>query len=215
LDWLMRSSVGQKLVMAVTGVILSLFIVVHMLGNLSAFSSALAINQYGAALRKIPALLWGARIGLLAAAGLHIWMYLVLLFRSWSARPQGYRVTTYQESTLASRTMRWTGVILAAFVIYHLLHLTTGQVHPDFKAGDIYHNLVTGLQVVPVALFYIVAMVALGFHVFHGVWSLFQSLGISQPRYNSLGRYFATLFTFIVVAGFAAIPIAILAGLLR
>ena len=215
LAWLLQSTVGLKVVMAVTGVVLTLFVLAHMLGNLTAFTSADALNAYGKALRKIPALLWGARLTLLASVGLHIYAYLVLWRRSAIARPQGYRVTTYEESTLASRTMRWTGPILAAFVVYHLLHMTTGNAHPDFRAGDIYHNLIVGLQVVPVAIFYIIAMIALGVHLFHGVWSTFQTLGASQPRYASLGRRFATVYTIIVVLGFAAIPIAILAGLLR
>jgi succinate dehydrogenase / fumarate reductase cytochrome b subunit len=159
--------------------------------------------------------LWAARLGLLASVGLHIYAYIVLWRRSAIARPQGYRVTTYEESSFASRTMRWTGPILAAFVVYHILHLTTGNAHPDFRPGDVYHNLIVGLQAAPIAVFYLIAMIALGVHLFHGVWSTFQTLGLSQPRYASLGRRFATLYAIIVVAGFVAIPIAVLAGLLR
>ncbi len=212
---ILGSSIGQKLVMAVTGIVLSGFIVGHMAGNLTVFKGAAAINAYGAALRRIPALLWGVRFGLLLSVGLHIWAYLALSIKSWGARPKGYRVTSYKEASLASRTMRWTGPILAAFIIYHLLHLTTGTVHPSFREGDVYHNLVAGLSVMPVAIFYIVAMACLALHVFHGVWSLFQSLGISQPRYDSFARRFATLFTIVVVGGFVIIPIAVLAGILK
>jgi len=209
------SSIGLKLVMAVTGVILCGFVLGHMAGNLTAFKGAAAINAYGAALRKFPALLWAVRLGLLVNTGLHVWAYLMLTGRSWKARNTGYRVTAYKESSFASRTMRWTGPILAAFVVYHLLHLTTGTVHPDFRSGDVYHNLVTGLQVQWVAVFYIVAMVCLALHVFHGVWSLFQSLGVSQPRYGSFGRKLATLFTIVVVGGFLLVPLAVLAGILK
>lgn len=214
---LMTSSLGLKFVMAATGVILSGFVLGHMVGNLTVFKGAEAINAYGAALRKVPALLWAVRLFLLASVGLHTWAYLVLTGRSWSARPQGYRVAAYKEASWASRTMRWTGPILAAFVVFHILHFTTGTFHPgfEFRHGDVYHNLVAGLTVVPVAAFYIVAMIALGFHLFHGVWSLFQSLGVSQPRYDSLARRFATLFTIIVVGGFAVIPLAVLAGMLK
>ena len=212
---LVTSSIGQKIVMAVTGVVLSAFVLGHMIGNLTVFRGAAAMDAYGAALRKFPALLWSVRLGLLAAVGLHIWAYWVLSRKSWAARPQGYRVSAYTESTFASRTMRWTGPLLLAFIVYHLLHLTTGTVHPQFEEGRVYHNLVVGLQVTWVALFYLLAMGALAFHVLHGVWSLFQSVGISQPRYDSAARRAATLFTIIVVAGFAIIPLAVLAGLLK
>ncbi len=212
---ILGSSIGQKLVMAATGIVLSGFIVGHMAGNLTVFKGAAAINAYGAALRKIPALLWGVRAFLLLSVLLHIWAYLALSIKSWGARPKGYKVAAYKEASLASRTMRWTGPILAAFIIYHLLHLTTGTVHPSFREGDVYHNLVAGLSVTWVAAFYIVAMLCLALHVFHGVWSLFQSLGVSQPRYDSLARRFATIFTIIVVGGFIIIPIAVLAGMLK
>jgi succinate dehydrogenase cytochrome b subunit len=212
---ILGSSIGQKLVMAITGVILSGFIVGHMAGNLTVFKGAAAINAYGAALRRIPALLWGVRAALLLSVLLHIWAYLALSLKSWGARPKGYKVTAYKEASFASRTMRWTGPILAAFIIFHILHLTTGTVHSSFREGDVYHNLVAGLSVMPVAVFYIVAMLCLALHVFHGVWSLFQSLGVSQPRYESFARRFATLFTIVVVGGFVIIPIAVLAGFLK
>jgi succinate dehydrogenase / fumarate reductase cytochrome b subunit len=214
---ILGSSIGQKLVMAATGIILSGFIVGHMVGNLTVFKGAAAINAYGAALRKFPAVLWGVRFGLLLSVGLHIWAYLALSFKSWGARPKGYRVTSYKEASFASRTMRWTGPILGAFVIFHILHITTGTIHPGFTyvSGDVYHNLVAGLSYAPVAAFYIVAMACLALHVFHGVWSLFQSLGISQPRYESFARRLATLFTIVVVGGFVIIPIAVLVGFLK
>jgi succinate dehydrogenase / fumarate reductase cytochrome b subunit len=215
LSRLMNSSVGQKFVMAATGVVLSGFVVGHMAGNLAAFAGPAALDAYGAALRKFPFLLWGMRLGLLAAVLLHIWAYWMLSRKSWSARAQDYQASAYQESTWASRTMRWTGPFLAAFILYHLLHLTTGTVHPDFLEGRVYHNLVTGLQVTWVAGFYLLALAALGFHLWHGVWSLFQSLGINQPRHGSMGRRLATLLTLVVVAGFAAVPLAVLAGMLK
>lgn len=212
---LLTSSIGQKAVMAVTGLGLSVFVLGHMAGNLNAFLGAQALDAYGAALRKFPALLWSARIALLVAVGLHIWAYVALQRKNMGARPQGYRSVTHRESSFASRTMRLTGPLLAAFIVFHILHLTTGTVHPDFQEGAVYHNLLTGLQVAPVAIFYLVAMLALAWHLFHGVWSLFQTLGIGQPRYESFGRRFATVYTLIVVAGFAAIPIAVLAKFLK
>ena len=215
---LIQSSIGQKLVIAATGVILSLFVLGHMAGNLLAFQGSEAIRKYALGLRMFPALLWAVRLGLLAAVGLHIWAYWVLSWKSWGARPAGYRVTAYEESSWASRTMRWTGPILLAFVIYHILHMTLGlkALHPNFDHNyDVYHNLVTGLQVVWVGVFYIVAALALGFHLWHGVWSLFQTIGISQPRYKSVARRLATIFTIVVVGGFIAVPLAILTGFLR
>jgi len=212
---LARSSVGQKAVMATTGVILSGFVLGHMAGNLNAFRGAEAMDAYGRALRFVPEALWVVRVVLLVAVVLHIWAYLALTRKSLAARATDYRVVAHRESTFASRSMRYTGPLLLVFIVYHLLHLTTGTVHPDFVEGGVYHNLVIGLRVVPVALFYLVAMAALGFHLFHGVWSMFQSVGLSQPRYDSFARRLATVFTLVVVAGFAAIPISVLAGILR
>jgi succinate dehydrogenase / fumarate reductase cytochrome b subunit len=209
------SSIGQKVVMATTGVVLSGFVLAHMAGNLNAFRGQEALDAYGAALRHVAALLWGVRITLLVAVLLHIWAYLALTRRSLAARPQGYRVAAHRESSYASRSMRYTGPIVLVFIVFHLLHMTTGTVHPSFVEGAVYHNLITGLRVVPVALFYLVALAGLAFHLFHGVWSIFQSLGLSQPRYGSVGRAVATVFTLVVIAGFAAVPLSVLAGILK
>lgn len=209
------SAIGLKIVMAATGIALSLFVLVHMAGNLQVFLGAEAMDAYGAALKKYPPVLWGARIGLVAMAAAHVAAFIALTKRSRAARPVGYRKTAHRESTFASRSMRLTGPLLLAFIVYHLLHFTTGTVHPDFHEGKVYANLVTGLRVVPVALFYLLAMACLGLHLFHGVWSLFQTLGSSQPRAASFARKLATVFTIVVVAGFAAIPLAVLAGILK
>ena len=208
----LHSTIGLKLIMALTGVVLSGFVLGHMVGNLKIFEGAEALNAYGRLLRYEPAFLWGARFVLLGAVGLHIYAYIALTRDSLAARPQGYRVTKYRESSYASRTMRITGPLLLGFIIFHLLHFTTGTVHPSFKEGDVFHNVISGLSVVPVALFYLAAMAALGFHLWHGIWSLFQTLGASQPRYGSLGRQVATVFTLVVVLGFAAVPLSILVG---
>jgi succinate dehydrogenase / fumarate reductase cytochrome b subunit len=212
---LLRSSIGLKIIVAVTGAILSLFVLGHMLGNLQAFQGAEAIDAYARLLRREPALLWVVRLVLLAAVALHIWAYLVLTRQNQVARAGRYRITSYKESSYASRSMRLTGPLLLAFIVYHILHMTSGTVHPDFHEGSVYHNLVVGLQQVPVAVFYLLALAALAFHLWHGVWSLFQTLGTSQARYASFGRRFASAFTFVVVLGFAAVPVAILAGLLK
>lgn len=210
-----KSAIGLKALMAISGVVLSGFVLVHMLGNLKAFEGAKALDDYGKLLRYEPAILWGARLVLLGAVGVHIAAYVLLARRNLGARPQRYRMIKRRESTYASRTMYYSGPLLLAFIVYHILHLTTGTVHPSYEEGAVYHNLVTGLSVVPVALFYLLAMAALGLHLWHGVWSLLVTLGSGQARYRSLGRRVATVLTAVVVAGFAAIPIAVLTGLIK
>ncbi len=214
------TSIGQKVVMALTGVALSGFVLVHMLGNLAAFRGAdtagvPALDAYGAMLRQIPAALWAARIGLLVAVVLHIWAYLALTRRSMAARPAGYSQTNYREATYASRTMRWTGPLLAVFIVFHIGDLTLGTFNPGFEEGAVYRNTVASLQRAGAAAFYLVAMGALALHLWHGIWSLFQTLGFSQPRQQSLARRVATVFTLIVVLGFALVPLAVMFGMLR
>src|SRR5262249_40484200 len=142
--------------------------------------------------------IWFVRAGLLLAVALHVWAYAGLTTTSLAARPTDYRVSDYEEATFASRSMRWTGPILAAFIVYHILHMTTGAVHPHFVEGRVYQNLVTGLRVVPVAIFYLVAMGCLAFHLWHGTWSMLQTLGLSHPRYLKARKVFAVVFTLVV-----------------
>jgi succinate dehydrogenase / fumarate reductase cytochrome b subunit len=198
--------------MAVTGVILSGFVLGHMAGNLQVFQGEEAIDAYAKFLRREPAILWTVRLVLLASVGIHIWAYLVLTRRNQKARPEGYRAKSYKETTYASASMRLTGPVLLAFIVYHILHMTTGTVHSDFREGAVYHNLIVAFSDAPVAIVYLLAMGMLGFHLWHGVWSLFQTLGVSQPKRRSFGRWFATVFTLLVVLGFTAVPLAILIG---
>ena len=209
------SSIGKKVVMAVTGFALFGFVVAHMVGNLQVFLGPAALNAYAKALRNLGPLLWLARIGLLVAVGLHIWAAYSLTMMNRAARPQGYREKEHRESTFASRTMRWSGVLLLLFIVYHLMHLTWGNAHPDFVDGDVYHNFIVGFRPVLVSAVYILAMLALGLHMYHGVWSILQTLGLSHPRYNHLVHAFATLVTVVVVAGNIAMPVAVLAGWLE
>jgi succinate dehydrogenase / fumarate reductase, cytochrome b subunit len=212
---ILGSSVGLKLSMAVTGVILSGFVLGHMLGNLQIFQGSKAVDEYSQLLHREPALLWTARLVLLASVGLHIGAWLVLLPKNRQARPLGYRTTAHKESSFASRSMLLTGPLLLAFIIYHVLHLTTGTVHPHYHEGAVYQNLINGLRVGPVAAIYVLAMGVLGLHLWHGIWSLFQTLGASQARYGSFGRRFATVVTLVVVLGFAAVPLAIVTRLIK
>ena len=211
------STLGKKIVMAVSGLALFGFVVAHMVGNLQVYAGAEMLDVYAEKLRSMPPLLWGARLTLLASVIAHIWAATSLTRMNSAARPVGYRQHQYHESTYASRTMRWSGVILAAFVLYHLAHFTWGvrAVHPHFQPGAVGHNFVTGFQDWRVSAFYIVAMALLGLHMYHGIWSLLQTLGLSHPRYNHLRHAFATFITVIVVGGNISFPIAVLAGVIQ
>ncbi len=213
----LAATVGKKVVMAVTGLILFGFVIVHMLGNLQLYAGAEAINAYGLFLHTFlhGAGIWISRAVLLAAVVLHIWAMTSLTLVNRRARHVGYRQWSARESTYASRSMRWSGVFLLAFIIFHLLHFTTGDVHPDFIPGDVYHNVVTGFQVMPVAVLYIVATLALALHLFHGSWSLFQTLGLNHPRYNRLRNVVCVGLAALVVVGNLSFPVAVLAGWVR
>ena len=210
-----RSSIGKKVVMAASGAVLFGFVVAHMAGNLQVYLGRTAINTYAESLRHVPALLWAARLGLLAAVTAHMASAYSLTRVSQEARPVGYRAREVRESTYASRTMRWSGVILLLFIVYHLMHFTFGNAHPSFVPGDVFHNVVTGFRSVAVSGFYIAAMVALGLHLYHGVWSMMQTVGLSHPRYDHLRHAFATLVAVVVVAGNISFPLAVLTGLLH
>ena len=213
----LQSSIGRKVVMAVTGAILVVFVIGHMVGNLTVYLGPEALNGYAVFLRKFlhGSALWIVRAVLLVSVTLHIWSATSLTLDSRRARPKGYRELEWKESTYASRTMRWGGVIILLFVIYHLLHFTFGTAHPSFVEGDVYHNFVTGFRSVPVSIVYIFAMLALGLHLRHGVWSMFQTLGVSHPRYIAMARAAAWVVAVVVVVGNVSFPIAVLTGIVK
>ncbi len=195
-----RSAVGKKWVMAVTGIMLLGFVLVHMLGNLKMYLGEEEIDKYGLALRHLGGdlvpqthLLWILRIGLIAAFALHIHAAWSLTLINRRARPVGYQSPRhYIAANYAARTMRWSGVIVGLFLLYHLMDLTWGWANPDFIDGQPYHNVVQSFQRWPVALVYIAANLALGLHLYHGAWSMFQSLGANSPRINRARRWFAS-----------------------
>jgi succinate dehydrogenase / fumarate reductase cytochrome b subunit len=211
----LASSIGRKVVMAVTGVVLVGYVVGHMLGNLQIYLGPAALNAYAVKLREMPALLWGVRLLLLVSVALHVWAAVSLTRTNMAARGIGYRERRNRESTYASRTMRWSGVILLLFIVYHLLHLTVGTVHPSFVPGDVYHNVVAGLHAGIAPFFYIVSMLALGLHLYHGIWSLMQTVGLSHPKYDRLRYAFAALVTAVVVLGNLSFPLAVMTGLVK
>jgi succinate dehydrogenase / fumarate reductase cytochrome b subunit len=211
---LLSSTIGRKAVMAVTGLVLYGFVVGHMLGNLQIYLGPEAINAYGEFLQHFlhGQGIWIARSVLLLAVALHIWAAVSLTLANWSARPLGYREWQAQESTYASRTMVWSGPLLAAFIVYHLAHFTLGSAHPDFVRGDVFRNMVVGFQNPFASAFYILAMLALGLHMYHGFWSMLQTLGLSHPRWNRVRRGLSLLLAGAVVAGNISIPLAVLTG---
>jgi succinate dehydrogenase / fumarate reductase cytochrome b subunit len=209
-----RSSIGKKVVMAITGLILFGFVIGHMLGNLQVFIGANQMNAYAAMLKGNAALLWGVRLVLLVAVIWHIVAAVQLTRMSLRGRPEGYHYKDVIQADYAARTMRWSGPIIAVFVVYHLLHFTTGSVHPHFNAHDVYRNVISGFRVWPVAVFYVIAMVALAFHLWHGVWSMFQTLGLINPKSDKLIHRLAAIATLAIAIGFISIPMAVLAGLI-
>src|SRR5437867_6114821 len=178
------STIGKKALMAGTGLILFGFLIAHMLGNLQIFLGRAVMNHYAETLHGNPALLWTARTVLLVSVVVHIAASIQLALLKRQARPVPYFRRKNVQSSYASRTMMWSGPIIAVFVVFHLLHLTTGTIHPRFVEFDAYDNLITGFRVLPAAIAYIIAMALIGMHLSHGVWSMFQSCGFSHPQYT-------------------------------
>jgi len=208
-----NSSIGKKAVMAVTGLGMIAFLIVHMAGNLQMFSGPLKINEYAAALRRLGPLLWVARGALLVALVLHVIAAYQLTRRTQLARPVGYERDEPQISTFAARTIRWGGVLLLVFVVLHLLHFTFGTIHPAFDAKDVYGNVIAAFQVWWIALLYVVTMVGLGLHLYHGTWSSLRTLGLTRPSGNPLRRRVAAVLAWLLYLGFSIVPIAVLARL--
>src|SRR5271167_5243819 len=202
-----QSTNGKKIVMAVTGAILFAFVIGHMLGNLQVFDGPERLNAYGHFLHSLGEILWAERIVLLTAVALHITATVQLALRNKKARPVGYSRKEAINSSYASRTMYWSGPIVLAFVIFHLLHLTAGYIHPGaaYIEGDVYHNVVSGFQVWWVSVSYVVAICLLGLHLRHGLWSMFQSLGIHQPQYTAAYKKLAFVIALLIVLGYISI----------
>jgi succinate dehydrogenase / fumarate reductase, cytochrome b subunit len=228
-----RTSVGKKVIMALTGVVLVGFVIFHMYGNLKMYMGPEEFNTYAAGLRDVgypifghSHLLWLARIGLIVAVVGHIWAATSLTIQSYkSTSGQGVGgLRRYGErkrqTGYAAYTMRWGGVLIFLFIIYHLLHLTFGAVgyapgayrHPEGGEYQVYNNVVLGFQNPLIVGFYLIAMIFLGFHLFHGVWSMFQTLGLNNAKYTSLLKGLAIAIAAIVVIGNISFPIAVLLG---
>src|SRR5437764_927472 len=219
-----RSTIGKKIIMAATGLIGIGFVIGHMAGNLQAFVGRDKLNAYSALLHgPLGELLWLVRVVLVAAVVLHVLMAYQLTMRARAARPVGYEQRTPQVSTWASRTMRWGGALLLVFIILHILHFTTGQVDPAGwhnrldAAGrrDVYGNLVASFRIWWVAAFYVLAMIFLGLHLYHGAWSSVRTLGYAKPSSYPLHRRIALVIAAVIWLGFTVVPLAVLAGLVH
>jgi succinate dehydrogenase / fumarate reductase cytochrome b subunit len=211
------STNGKKVVMAVTGAILFLFVIGHLAGNLQIFEGPAKLNAYGHFLHSIGELLWPVRIVLLVAVALHITATVQLALLKKRARPIGYSRKEAIASSYASRTMYWSGPIVLAFVIFHLLQFTAGYIHPgsQFIEGDVYHNVVAGFQVWWVSVWYVFSVSLLGLHLRHGLWSMFQSLGFNHPRHTPILKSAAVVIAVVIVLGYISIPISVLLGIVK
>jgi succinate dehydrogenase / fumarate reductase cytochrome b subunit len=219
-----RSTIGKKIIMGVTGLVGIGFVIVHMIGNLQAFVGADKLNAYGSLLHgPLAELLWALRAVLIVAVILHVLMAVQLTRRAAAARPVGYRRREPQVATLASRTMLVGGILLLVFIVVHILHFTTEQIDPGRWAGrtdaagrrDVYGNVVASFRVWWVLLFYVVAMIALGLHLFHGAWSSLRTLGYARPSRQPLKRRIALVVALIVWIGFTLVPVGVAAGIIR
>lgn len=216
------SSIGMKWLMALSGIALVGFVVVHMMGNLLVFLGPEKLNAYAVGLREMPLqLLWVARAVLLVAVLVHIFSAVRLTNLNRAARPERYAMRKPVASTYASRTMMMGGLILLAFIIYHLAHFTFGVVSPDqFEVHDaqgrhdVYRMVVLGFRNPLIAGSYVLAMIPLALHLSHGASSFFQSLGLSHPKYDAIFRGLGPFLATIIFIGNVSMPIAVLGGLI-
>ena len=211
------SMVGKKAVMGVTGLIWIGFVIIHALGNLLVFRGSEAINSYSHFLKSTGELLWALRIVLVVAVILHVIAAVQLTRQSRAARPIAYTKQEHQAATAASRTMRWGGALLFVFIVLHILHFTTGTIRPAgvFTPEDIYANVIISFRVWWVALFYVIAMVALGLHLFHGAWSSVRSIGASPESPEPLHHRISLAIAILVWAALTAVPVAVFTGIVR
>ena len=216
------TSVGKKSVMAVTGIVFLLFVIAHMLGNLKIFFGVTAFDEYSEHLRTLGAeivgysgVLWIFRVVLLGSVVLHMWAAFSLWYRAKKARPVGYQHRSTWQGSYAARTMRWGGVIIALFVVWHILDLTTGTVNPAPAGSGAYEKLVASFDRPVVAIFYILAVLALGFHIRHGLWSAIQTFGANSALKQNALKTFSFVVAAVVTVGFAIVPLAVMTGLVR
>jgi succinate dehydrogenase / fumarate reductase, cytochrome b subunit len=210
-----RTTVGKKVVIAVSGLVLFLFVVTHLAGNLQIFLGAEKLNDYAALLRRMPELLWPARIVLLVALLAHVITSVHLVLINRRARPVAYSAKRDIETSYAARTMAISGPLVLLYVVYHLAMFTFLVTGPGYSRTDIFRNAVLAFQMPAISGIYIASMLLLGLHLYHGVWSMLHTLGISSPRYRSLRRILAPAVAILITAGYISIPLAVLAGVIQ
>lgn len=212
------TTIGKKALLAISGAVLFGFVIQHMLGNLQVFLGPEVFNGYAASLKSIPALVWSVRALLLLALVTHVYLVVQLYRRSLAARPVGYHVKKNIATSYAGATMKYSGPALLLYIVFHLAHFTfPGLSFGDrpFSTLDVYGNFVSSFQVPWLTLIYVVANLLLGMHLYHGAFSLLQSLGLNHPRYNARARGAARAFAFLVTAGNVAMPLAVLFGVIH
>lgn len=224
-----RSAVGKKWVMAISGIAMLGFLVAHLVGNLKVYlgtetagehAGQYAIDVYGEGLRNLlypimphGTVLWIMRLGLVVALIAHVHAAATLTIMNRNARPTSYQSPRhYAAVNFASRSMRWTGIIVLGYLIFHLLDLTWGPANPDFEHGAVYHNMVGSMQRWPVAIVYMLCNAAVAVHLYHGTWSMFQSLGLNNPRYNAARKAFAVGVSSVIGIGNVLFPLLIVTG---
>ena len=219
-----RSTIGKKVIMGVTGLIGIGYVILHVAGNLQAFVGPSKLNGYGAMLHgPLNELLWVLRVILIIAVVLHVMMAYQLTMQSRAARPIAYQQRAPQVSTLASRTMKWGGVLILVFIVVHILHFTTETIDPGGVRGmvdshgdrDVYGNIVASFRIWWVAAFYMITMIALGLHLYHGAWSSLRTLGYAKSSVNPLRRRLALAVAVLIWLGFTLVPLGVLAGIIR
>jgi succinate dehydrogenase / fumarate reductase cytochrome b subunit len=222
LDSLYESTIGKKVAMALAGIVLFGYLLLHLAGNLKAFTGEQHFNEYSEWLRTFGApvfgysqFLWLVRLILLAALLLHVVAFLQLWAKSRAARTVGYRRYDPEVFSRASRTMKWGGVAILLFVIYHVLHLTTGDVHPSFESHQAYRNMVSGFESPLASIIYVVGMIAVGLHLYHGLWSATQTMGWNNKTYTHLRRPIAMTIALVITLGFLSVPFAVWTGIIE
>lgn len=211
------ASVGKKVLMAITGIILIGFLIVHLIGNLQLFVGQEALNKYAETLQSLGMLKWGFRLFLLILAAVHVWKGVVLWLENQRARPVGYKREDTVQASLSSRTMIYTGLMIFAFVVYHLMHFTMIVTNPEYASlkdslgrMDVYTMVITGFSNYFIAAVYLCAMFLLAYHLSHAAESFFQTMGWNNDKYLPKLKFLSNLFAIVIFLGYASMPIAVL-----
>lgn len=216
------ASVAKKFMMAFSGAALVGFVIAHLIGNLQIFEGQEAINRYALFLKNLGELLWAARIGLIAMVVIHIWTSIQLTLENKAARPVAYADKRYIQASTASRTMIWSGLVILAFIVYHLMHYTFMTLHPEYRSlldaqgrHDVYSMMILGFRQPAISVFYIAAIFLLCFHLSHGIYSMFQSLGLQNEKFRACLLSWAPKLAWLIFLGYASIPVGVLAGVVK